>query len=74
MADMKEIVAGIDIGGTNTVFGLVEKTGRIIAEGRLKTTDYPEVKDFINAVTTALVRLQEDNKGYKLEGDRKSVV
>ena len=30
---MKEVVAGIDIGGTNTVFGLVDKQEIFIAEG-----------------------------------------
>jgi|GEM_PF-3338536 len=33
---MKEVVAGIDIGGTNTVLGLVERTGNIIAEAAAK--------------------------------------
>ena len=46
---MKEVVAGIDIGGTNTIFGLVDKSGNVIAENRLKTAEYPEIKDFISA-------------------------
>ena len=41
---MKEVVAGIDIGGTNTVFGLVDNSGNVIAENRLKTTEYPGLK------------------------------
>ena len=49
---MKEVVAGIDIGGTNTVFGLVDKSGNIIAEDRLKTTDYPEIKNFVSALVS----------------------
>ena len=32
---MKDVVAGIDIGGTNIIFGLVDKSGNVIAEDRL---------------------------------------
>ena len=32
----KPYVVGIDIGGTNTVFGIVDARGTIIASGRLK--------------------------------------
>jgi glucokinase len=46
---MKEVVAGIDIGGTNTVFGLVDRSGNILADGTLITTDYPDIKDYVEA-------------------------
>ena len=65
---MKEIVAGIDIGGTNTVFGLVDKKGNILAENRLKTTDYPEIKNFVSALTAAINKLMEGKSNLKLAG------
>jgi len=65
---MKEVVAGIDIGGTNTIFGLVDKSGIIIAENSLKTTDYPEINDFVSALTTAIKKLAGENAGLKLSG------
>ena len=34
---MKPYVLGIDIGGTNTVFGLVDARGAVIASGSIKT-------------------------------------
>ncbi|MDY3318068.1 ROK family protein [Riemerella anatipestifer] len=40
---------GIDIGGTNTKFGLVNHRGEILGKGRIKT-DYDEIDDFINAL------------------------
>ncbi len=64
---MKEVTAGVDIGGTNTVFGLVDREGDIIAEGRLKTTDYPEIEDFITALGGALKDLLGKNPGLKLK-------
>jgi glucokinase len=63
---MKEVVAGIDIGGTNTVIGLVEKTGNIIAESNLKTTDYPDIHDFVSALAASIKEMIEANPGYKL--------
>ncbi|MDR1681396.1 MAG: ROK family protein [Prevotellaceae bacterium] len=40
---MKKLVAGIDVGGTNSVFGLVDETGKIYAEGSISSVKY---KDF----------------------------
>lgn len=65
---MKEVVAGIDIGGTNTVFGLVDKTGNILAENRLKTTDYPKIKNFVSALAAAINKLMEGKSNLKLVG------
>ena len=30
---MKKVVAGVDIGGTNTIYGLVDTTGKVLARG-----------------------------------------
>jgi glucokinase len=65
---MKQVVAGIDIGGTNTVFGLVDRSGKIIAESSLMTTDYPEINNFVTAVTTAINKLVESNSDIQLSG------
>ena len=65
---MKEVVAGIDIGGTNTVFGLVDKAGNILAENSLETTDYPEIKNFVSALAEAINKLMEGTSNLKLAG------
>lgn len=65
---MKDVVAGIDIGGTNIIFGLVDKSGNVIAEGRLKTIDYPHIRDYISAQHEALIEMLEKNPGHKLIG------
>lgn len=46
----KQVVAGIDIGGTNTVFGFVDRDGVILLEDRIKTNHYPEFEDFVAAL------------------------
>lgn len=51
----KQVVAGIDIGGTNTVFGLTDHDGVIHAVGSLKTSDYGgDGEDYINAISKAI--------------------
>jgi len=64
---MKEIVAGVDIGGTNTVYGLVDRTGNVVAESSIKTTDYPEIGDFVTALVSAINKLLSPGQ-YKLLG------
>lgn len=46
----KEIAVGIDIGGTNTVFGFVDREGNILAEDRVKTTEYDKIESFVEAL------------------------
>ena len=65
---MKEIVAGVDIGGTNTVFGLVDRAGKVIAESRFKTTDYPKINSFVTALVAGINKLLSGKKGYTFKG------
>lgn len=44
------LIFGIDIGGTNTKFGFVDPNGKILAKGRLKTEDYPDIRAFVSAL------------------------
>jgi glucokinase len=65
---MKNVVAGVDIGGTNTVFGLVDKSGKVLDEGNFKTTDYPKINDFVQALVNGIKKLLAAKKEYKLIG------
>ena len=51
---MKQVVAGIDIGGTNTVFGLTDREGTIHATGSLKTDSYNDGEVFIQDLSKAI--------------------
>jgi len=44
---MTEIAIGIDIGGTNTVFGCIDSKGNTIAEGNLPTQTKEHFEDYI---------------------------
>ncbi|HLN20876.1 MAG TPA: ROK family protein [Bacteroidales bacterium] len=63
---MREVVAGIDIGGTNIVFGLVDRHGEIVAHDTLVTTEYPVFDDYVEAQSKALKKLLSQNSDLKL--------
>lgn len=46
----KQVAIGIDIGGTNTKFGLVNHRGEILEKGSIKTDKYEQVEDFIQSI------------------------
>ncbi len=50
----KEFAIGVDIGGTNTKFGIVNHRGEIITKGEIKTEDYPKIEDFIDALHSSI--------------------
>ena len=65
----KPYVVGIDIGGTNTVFGIVDARGTVLASSSIKTGAYAEVEDYVDAVCKNLVPLLEANGGVdKIKG------
>ncbi len=47
---MKKLVAGIDIGGTNTVIGFVDGDGNCSYKTSIKTPGYEDPNSFVNAV------------------------
>jgi glucokinase len=46
----KHVALGIDIGGTNTKFGVVNHRGEVLEKGSIRTDDYPTVEEFIDAL------------------------
>lgn len=57
---MEEVIAGIDIGGTNTDFGLVH-AGKVIWQDRVPTKRYPEVSVFMTTVAQQLLSAAKAN-------------
>ena len=56
---MKPYVVGIDIGGTNTVFGIVDARGNVIASSSIKTGKHNDVNDYVAELKNALFTLLE---------------
>lgn len=44
------LAVGIDIGGTNTVFGIVDRRGNILYQGSIKTRDHPDISLYMDAL------------------------
>lgn len=50
----KPYVIGLDLGGTNSVFGIVDSRGEIRATTAIKTQGYADVNDYVKASVEAL--------------------
>ncbi|TDH27039.1 ROK family protein [Segetibacter sp. 3557_3] len=58
-----ELAIGIDIGGTNTKYGIVNHRGVILQKGELKTDIYEKVEPFIDALYEKLAPIVDLNSG-----------
>lgn len=66
---MKPYVLGIDIGGTNTVFGIVDARGNVIASSSIKTGKHAEFNDYLEELYTEATHLIEANDAVdKIQG------
>ncbi len=65
----KPYVVGMDIGGTNTVFGIVDQRGNVLATDSIKTQAYTKIEDYVDAVCEKLIPLIESMGGVeKIKG------
>ena len=60
---VKPYVVGMDIGGTNTVFGIVDQDGNVVCQDSVKTKAYPIIEDYVNAIGEKLDVLIESVGG-----------
>ncbi len=56
---MQSLALGIDIGGTNTVFGIVNRRGEILEQESMKTAGFTTVAGFVEALSARLAPLIE---------------
>lgn len=65
----KQVALGIDIGGTNTKFGLVNHRGEMLGKGSIKTDTHENVEDFIDELYDHIKpMLEEYIPDKKLDG------
>jgi glucokinase len=67
-SEPKELAIGIDIGGTNTKYGIVNHRGEIIQQGDLRTDAHATVESFVDALHAALIPILEKQHDYKIKG------
>ncbi len=51
---MTELTIGIDIGGTNTKYGIVDRAGNVHHQGNIPTTDFEDFQDYFDSMADAL--------------------
>src|SRR4030095_12086481 len=57
-----ELAIGIDIGGTNTKYGIVNHRGEILEKGDLRTDAYPEIELYVDALHQAITPIIEAHR------------
>ena len=65
---MKKVVLGIDIGGTNTVFGLIEKSGNILFIEHIPTLGHEPADSLVNRLAEKVDSFLEDHPEGELTG------
>ncbi len=55
--DVKSFVIGLDLGGTNSVFGIVDSAGKVLATTSIKTQTYQTVEAYVDASVEALMKI-----------------
>ncbi|MCM1290989.1 MAG: ROK family protein [Prevotella sp.] len=65
----KPYVLGIDIGGTNTVFGIVDARGQVVATGSIKTLKHTNFDEYVKELHDEVTRLLKANDAEdKIQG------
>ena len=66
---IKPYVLGIDIGGTNTVFGIVDARGQVIASDSIKTRKHTNFDEYVEELRQGVEHLIEKNEAQdKIQG------
>lgn len=63
--EQKPYVIGLDLGGTNSVFGIVDRRGTIIASTSVKTQEQNDVEVYVDNCCTALKKIIEEVGGIE---------
>jgi glucokinase len=51
---MKDLTIGIDIGGTNTKYGIVDREGNVLHQGNIPTTQFEDFHEYFQAMVEAI--------------------
>lgn len=62
---IKPYVIGLDIGGTNSVFGIVDREGNILASTSIKTQAYLHIDEYLEASVKAILGIVKEVGGIE---------
>ena len=63
---IKTRVVGVDIREVRTTYAVVDIRGEIIAMDYFMTMDYPDVSEYVSALSEKIIMLVEENGGYEM--------
>ena len=63
--NIKSLVIGLDLGGTNSVFGIVDGDGEIIATTSIKTQTFQCVEQYVEESVKAVMQIVEQVGGME---------
>ena len=59
----EDLAIGIDLGGTNTDFGIVDRTGKVLWRGGIKTKNHKEISSYLEELFLAMLPIIEHAGG-----------
>lgn len=62
---IKSKVIGINVGTTTTTIAVVDLRGNIVAQDSIPTQNFPNVNNFVEALSERVITLAENNGGYE---------
>ena len=62
----KPYVLGLDMGGTNSVLGVVDARGHVLARTSIKTQAFPNIDDYVNALYEEAIKIVDSVGGMDL--------
>ena len=62
---MKKYVLALDLGGTNSVFGIVDREGKIVDTAAFSTPAYPNIDDYVAKCTDVVLLLCQQIGGIQ---------
>ena len=66
---VKPYVIGVDMGGTNTCFGIVDARGTVIASSSIKTRKHADINDYIEELYQEISKMIKENDAEgKIQG------
>ncbi len=63
--DVRSLVVGLDLGGTNSVFGIVDRKGEVLTTTSIKTQAFQDVDSYVDACVKALMPIVDEFGGIK---------
>ena len=62
----KPYVLGLDMGGTNSVLGVIDARGHVLARTSIKTQEYPDIREYVDALYVEAVKIMEPLGGAEM--------